>query len=248
MARQKAAKRNTKDFQLISLDVEKKFMPDIKKKFSLHDLKHISPMTENQRAAFDLWEDPETTVLGLLGYAGTGKSFLACYLALKEVLDPSTPYKKIVIIKSTVECRSLGSLPGEIEDKVSPFKEPYRYIFDELLSYKKSFQNMEEIGLVEFMPTSYLRGISFNDSIVIFEECQDNTFIEAETVLTRLGENSKMLITGDENQNDLGSRSGFYGILPILRRTDGTAFVDFGLEDIVRSGWVKNYLLAKYRK
>ena len=247
MARQQAAKkkRNVIDFPT---QVENAFVPDVRKKFTLHDLRRLTPLTENQKLAFNQWADSDNTVLAMLGFAGTGKTALSCYLALREILDERTPYEKLYIIKSTVECRPLGSLPGDVADKVNPYKEPYRHIFDELFPFKKSFDNMESIGMVEFMPTAYLRGLSFNNCIVIFEECQDNTFTEGETVLTRLGNNARMIINGDFEQNDIGNKSGYRDIIPILRRTAGTAFVNFGLEDIVRSGWVKNYLIAKYKK
>lgn len=224
-----------------------------KKTFTLKDLKSIKPLTKTQEEAFYEWFDGDSEgyyndVVGLTGAAGTGKTLLACYMGLQAVLDPDSPFERLVIVRSAVASRDIGHLPGEEEDKISIYKQPYHYLFDKMFSYKKSFKNMEDIGIVQFECTSFLRGTTFDNAIVILDECQDTTSVEFETVLTRLGKNSRMFVVGDIWQNDLGSKSGFNEVLQILQRTEGVSIVEFGVEDIVRSGFVKNYLKAKYKR
>lgn len=224
-----------------------------KKTFTLKDLKSIKPLTKTQEEAFYEWFDGDSDgyyndVVGLTGAAGTGKTLLACYMGLQAVLDPDSPFERLVIVRSAVASRDIGHLPGEEEDKISIYKQPYHYLFDKMFSYKKSFKNMEDIGIVQFECTSFLRGTTFDNAIVILDECQDTTSVEFETVLTRLGKNSRMFVVGDIWQNDLGGKSGFNEVLQILHRTEGVSIVEFGVEDIVRSGFVKNYLKAKYKR
>lgn len=224
-----------------------------KKTFTLKDLKAVKPITTAQEEAVYEWYDADSAgyfndVVCLTGAAGTGKSLLACYMAAQQVLDPKTPYDKIVIIRSAVGSRDIGFLPGEEADKIGVYKQPYHYLFDQIFTYKKSFKNMEAIGIVKFECTSFLRGVTFDNAIVVLDECQDTTAVEFETVLTRLGKDSRMLVVGDIWQNDLGSKSGFNEVLGTLKKTEGVAVVEFGLQDIVRSGFVKNYLIAKHSK
>ena len=231
---------------------EENFQPQ-KKTFTLKDLKNLKPMTESQQEAFFEWFDSDKNgyyndVVCLIGAAGTGKSILGVYMALQSVLDPNSPYKKIVIVRSAVPSREVGHLPGELDEKLAVYESPYKVIFDKLFHYSNSYKNMKDIGLVSFECTSFLRGVSLEDSIVILDECQDTTTVEFETVLTRLGQNSRMFVTGDIFQNDLGSKSGFNEVLGILKRTEGVAIVEFGVEDIVRSGFVKAYLTAKHKR
>lgn len=224
-----------------------------KKTFTLKDLKSIRPITPAQEEAVFEWFDADSQgyyndVLCMIGAAGTGKSLLACYMAVQSVLDPKTPFTSVVIIRSAVGSRDIGFLPGEEKDKIGVYKQPYHYLFDQIFTYKKSFKNMEDIGLLKFECTSFLRGMTFDNSIVILDECQDTTAVEFETVLTRLGKDSRMLVVGDIWQNDLGGKSGFNEVLSVLKKTEGVAVVEYGLQDIVRSGFVKNYLVAKHTK
>lgn len=224
-----------------------------KKTFTLKDLKQIKPLTKTQEEAFYEWYDSDkegyyNDVVCLTGAAGTGKTMLACYMGLQSILDPNTPFEKIVIVRSAVASREIGHLPGEEDDKISVYKQPYHYLFDKFFSYAKSFKNMEDIGLVQFECTSFLRGVTFDNAIVILDECQDTTAVEFETVLTRLGKNSRMFVVGDIWQNDLGSKSGFNEVLHVLKKTEGVSIVEFGVDDIVRSGFVKNYLVAKHTR
>src|SRR5574343_502214 len=220
--------------------------PDVKKKFTQHDIARIKPLTNNQMETFREWAQGQHLVLD--GYAGVGKTFLAMFLALQTVLDPDSDQDKIVIIRSAVQSRDIGFLPGTEEEKNAAYEKPYQQICDQLFRWKNSYTNLKEIGVIDFQNTSFLRGTTFDNSIVIFDEFQNTNEVESDTVATRLGDNSRLIICGDDIQNDLGSKSGAKGFLNILRRMDAVSFIEFGLDDIVRSGFVKEYLIAKYRK
>lgn len=226
--------------------------PQTKKSFHIRDLKKVVPLTNNQELFFQSWlagnkDEYYNDVVCGLGAAGAGKTLLACYLGLQSVLDENSPYEKLVIVRSVVPSRDIGFLPGTAEEKSEVYKLPYKQVFDKLFPWSNSFKNAELFGLVQFEITSYLRGSTFENCVIVFDELQNATEVELETVLTRLGKNARMICIGDFLQNDLGSKSGLVKVLPILRKTEGTAFVEFGIEDIVRSGWVKNYLTAKHR-
>ena len=226
--------------------------PYQKKTFHLKDLKKVVPLTENQEAFFQAWYDGNrdgyaNDLLVGHGVSGSGKSLLACYLALQSILDENTVYEKVVIVRSVVPSRDIGHLPGTEADKSAVYETPYRQTFDKLFPWSNSYENAKKIGLVQFEITSFLRGTTFENCIVIFDEMQNATEVELETVLTRLGKNARMICIGDTMQNDLGSKSGLARLMPVLKRTEGTAFVEFGLGDIVRSGWVRSYLIAKHK-
>lgn len=249
--RKQTAKANQIDVRFVDYDVRREALIP-KKTFRLHDLVKIAPKTEKQRDAMIEWFDREKNsdefyndTVVLIGSAGTGKTFLACHMALQLVLNENEPYKKIVIVRSAVQSRNIGFLPGEEGDKISVFKAPYKYLFDKLVNYSKAYQNMEDLGIVQFECTSFLRGTTFEDAIVIFDECQDTTQEEFETVITRFGRNCRMFIVGDGAQNDIGTQSGFNKVMRVLTKMDGVSVVEFGIEDIVRSGFVKEYLRAK---
>jgi len=222
----------------------------IKKTFHLKDLVAVRPMTDTQENLFDIWEDSPETSHFLCGSAGSGKTFLAAYMGLVDLLSKDTPYDNIVFIRSTVPTRDLGFLPGELHEKIEVYEQPYIEIFDQLFPWKNSYVNMKERGLVKFAPTSFLRGLTFDRSIIIMDECQSATFHELDTVMTRMGKHSKIIFCGDIKQNDLINRrhekSGFtqfYNILLTMKRDFN--ILEFTNEDIVRSGMVKNYLIAK---
>lgn len=224
--------------------------PQRKKTFSLMDMNPIEPKTDNQALAFEYIDAlPDCGVL-LEGVPGCGKTFLAIYLALRLVLDKNTPYKKLVIIRSTAQGREIGFLKGTEEEKVQVFKKPYIGIFDEIFKYKKSFENMEEAGLVEFDCTSFLRGTTFNDAVVIFDEFQNCTGPEALTVLQRLGAFSKIIIAGDTKQSDLQKaheQKTNNDFLRIVKNMPSMDVISFQPEDIVRSGFVRELIETQIR-
>lgn len=216
------------------------------KKFSNHDIKSIQPMTRNQSRVFDLWKDGYNIVLS--GSAGTGKTLVSIYLALKDLLDNETKYDKIVIIRSAVASRDVGFLPGTIEEKMEVYEEPYSQVFDFLFKKKNQYKFMKEAGLVEFHSSSYLRGTTFDDALVIMDEVAGMNFHEISTCATRLGQNSKLVMIGDVKQNDLiykkNDVSGFARMLKVADRIPSMRTVTFTLDDIVRSDFVKEFLVA----
>jgi len=223
-----------------------KVEPQVKKKFTQKDMIKVEPLTENQSIAFQHWENGQHLVLE--GYAGVGKSFLSMAMALNVVLDPSTPQTKIIIVKSSVQARSIGFLPGSLEDKDAVYETPYMQICDQLFPWKNSYLNMKELGIIEFHNTSFLRGMTFDNAVVIFDEFQNTDSGEGETVISRMGLDSRIIICGDDLQNDIGSKSNGKGFLTILRKMESISCISFDLEDVVRSGLVREYLMAKYSK
>lgn len=213
--------------------------------FALRDIK---PLTENQRKTFEEYEEDYNLVLS--GAAGTGKSFLALYLSLKEILKPNSYYGKVIIIRSAVPTRELGFVPGTLEEKSKIYQEPYVNIVNELIGRGDAWQFLFNKEIIQFQTTSFLRGLTFNDSIIIFDEFQSASFHEIDSVLTRVGQNCRFLLCGDYAQNDLNNkkeRSGFEDIMKVLDNINSVKHIQFGLEDIVRSGFVKEYLTEKQK-
>jgi phosphate starvation-inducible PhoH-like protein len=219
------------------------------KKFSVHDLVGIRPMTRNQQRMFDLYNDGYN--ISSTGYAGTGKTFLALYLALNELLDPETQYERIIIVRSVATVREVGFLPGTLEEKTEVFEVPYIETFDQLFKKTNQYKYMKMAGLVEFVTTSFIRGVTFRNAIVIFDECQNATYEELSTVITRLDSSSKLIICGDTKQNDLIRKksdvSGFPQFINVLNRIPSFRNVQYELDDIVRGGIVKEFLIAEDR-
>ena len=215
--------------------------PQKKKKLTPHDLVSIQPLTQQQEEAFHAFHNFD--LISLLGSAGTGKTFLATYLALRSVAEKS--HKKILIVRSAVPSREVGYLPGTLEEKEQVYERPYYPIFDQLINYKSNnYITMKEIGVVDFESTSYMRGETFDDTIVIFDEVQNASFQELDTVMTRCGENTKMLFVGDGKQADL-RKNGLEDFMRVLREMKSQTCIEFGVHDVVRSGIVKEYLIAK---
>ena len=211
-------------------------------------LTQISPLTETQETLFDLFESDSHIVLD--GFAGCGKTFVSLYLALREVLI-NKQYKKIVIIRSIVPSRDIGFLPGSLEEKVAVYEAPYVSIFTELLAREipEPYKKLQEQRVIEFMPTSFLRGTTINDSIIVVDESQNLNAHELDTVITRVGQNSKLILCGDYTQSDLDKKEkdGYLKILNILKSMYGVSTITFGEDDIVRSQFVKSYIIAKNR-
>ena len=209
------------------------------------ELRHIHPLTVNQERVWDAYEAGSNLMLH--GYAGTGKTFLSSYLALREVLHYQT-YKKVVIIRSVVPSRDMGFLPGTEKQKAEVYEQPYQEICDDLFGRGDGWKILKLKGLVEFTTTSFLRGMTFNDSIIIVDECNNMTFQEIDTVMTRIGNNSKIIFCGDYRQSDLHKpheKTGIKELMAITRRMPSFDHIEFGIEDIVRSGVVKEYIIQK---
>lgn len=209
-------------------------------------LKEIEPLTKNQQKTFEEFDAGKHLVLS--GSAGSGKSFLALYLSLKEILSKGSHYKKVIIIRSAVPSRDLGFVPGTLEEKAKIYQEPYMNIVNELIGRGDAWHFLMNKEIVEFQTTSFLRGLTFRDCIIIFDEFQSATFHEIDSVLTRVGDNCRFLLCGDSAQNDLNlkkEKSGFADAVSILEKMKEVSIVNFTIDDVVRSGFVRSYLEQK---
>jgi predicted ribonuclease YlaK len=223
-----------------------------KKPLSAEYLVDIDPLTENQRKLFDSYASQKHLVA--YGCAGTGKTFITLYNALREVLDEKTPYEKIYLVRSLVATREIGFLPGSYDDKSDIYQIPYKnmvkYMFQ--LSSDAEFEmlygNLKSQETIKFWSTSFLRGTTLDNSIIIVDEFQNMSYHELDSIITRVGENSKIMFCGDASQSDLqktNERNGIVDFMSVLRKMPSFDIIEFGVEDIVRSGLVKEYIIAK---
>ncbi len=215
--------------------------------FSTDKLLTVKPKTENQQLAVDYWSENYNLVLS--GNAGTGKSFLALYLALKSLLLKK--YERVVIFRSTVPTRNQGFLKGDLSEKQAPFEDCYRAIFSELLpTISNPYDALKKEKTLEFKSTSFVRGLTISNSVVIVDEFQNLNFHELDSVITRIGENSRIIFAGDYRQSDFRFEDEKSGVLTFLKvlanMPEDFQRVDFKIEDIVRSGLCKRYLLAEH--
>jgi phosphate starvation-inducible protein PhoH len=209
-------------------------------------LKHIKPLTNNQVKTFDSYAKDKNLMLH--GTAGTGKTFILMYLALNEILSEYSTFNKIVIIRSVVPSRDMGFLPGSAATKAAVYEAPYYGICSELFGRGDAYDILKNKGLIEFQTTSFVRGITFNNAIVIVDELQNLSFHENDSIITRVGENCKILFCGDFRQTDLdkdSEKSGILKFMRILKQIKSFDSVEFNKNDIVRSELVKQYIIAK---
>lgn len=220
--------------------------PQQRKHWSLYDLKEISPLTMTQEDLFHAFF-AGYHVVGY-GSAGTGKTLCAIWLALKEVLNKQTKLDRIIIVRSNVATREIGHLPGTAEEKLSVFETPYRDALDFLIGKSSTYDDMKAAGLIEFMPTSFIRGQTWDNAIIIVDEAQSMSWHEINSVITRIGENSRLFVLGDTKQDDLIYRkydtSGFPKALNIFEKMSSMAMVKFTHNDIVRSAFVKEWIIT----
>ena len=216
----------------------------------LDNLKTFQPLTENQKIFFDAYKRGDYFV-ALHGVAGTGKTFIALYKAIEEVLDKGNPFNKIIVVRSAVQSREIGHLPGDVNEKMEIYQQPYRQICETLFGRKDAWDRLEEQGHIEFISTSFIRGMSFDNAIIIVDEMQNMTFEEIDTVMTRVGNQSKIIWCGDYRQTDLNKRkndvSGLLKFFDIAYHMDAFTRIEFTPDDIVRSSLVKDYILAKLK-
>lgn len=219
-------------------------------KLRLDDLKTFEPLTENQKIFFESYKRGDYFV-ALHGVAGTGKTFCALYKAIEEVMDKSNPFDKIIVVRSAVQGREMGHLPGDVNEKMEIYQQPYRQICDTLFGRKDAWDRLEEQGYIQFISTSFIRGMSFDDAIIIVDEMQNLTYEEIDTVMTRVGYRSKILWCGDYRQTDLNKKkndmSGILKFFDIAQHMSAFTRIEFTPDDIVRSSLVKEYILAKLR-
>ena len=215
-------------------------------KLRLEDLIEIEPLTKNQKLAFEFYEKGHSLVLA--GSAGTGKTFMALSLALEDVLDKSTPYDKVVIVRSIVPTRDIGFLPGNEDEKKDAYTGPYRAAVAELFETPDAWMKLTNSGVVEFLSTSFIRGMTLNNCIVIIDEMQNLNFHELDSVITRVGNNCKFMMCGDYYQSDFDKdkdRNGILSFLEIVEQLRNFRVIEFGWEDIVRSDFVRDYIMTK---
>ena len=223
-----------------------------KKPINLDYIKTIEPLTENQEFFFEKYKENQNLVA--YGCAGTGKTFITLYNALLDVLDPKTPYEKIYIVRSLVATREIGFLPGDHEDKSSLYQIPYKnmvkYMFEmpDDNAFEMLYTNLKAQGTISFWSTSFIRGTTLDKAIIIVDEFQNLNFHELDSMITRVGEDSKLMFCGDATQSDLiktAERNGIIDFMKILNNMPSFDTIEFQAEDICRSGLVKEYIVAK---
>ena len=223
-----------------------------KKPLSGEYLVDIDPLTDNQRKLFDSYAEQKHLVA--YGCAGTGKTFITLYNALREVLDEKTPYEKIYLVRSLVATREIGFLPGSYDDKSDIYQIPYKnmvkYMFQmpSDAEFEMLYGNLKAQETIKFWSTSFLRGTTLDNSIIIVDEFQNMSYHELDSIITRVGENSKIMFCGDASQSDLqktNERNGIIDFMTVLRKMPSFDIIEFGVDDIVRSGLVKEYIIAK---
>ena len=223
-----------------------------KKPINTDMMRDIDPLTANQQSLFDAYAQNKHLVA--YGCAGTGKTFITLYNALKDVLDPNTPFEKIYIVRSLVATREIGFLPGDHEDKSYLYQIPYKHMVKYMFQlpteadFQMLYGNLKTQGTIDFWSTSFIRGTTFDNSIIIVDEFQNLNYHELDSIITRVGENTKIMFCGDATQSDLvktNEKNGIIDFMRILRIMSSIDIIEFGVEDIVRSGLCKEYLLAK---
>jgi len=212
----------------------------------------VSPLTENQTVFFKEWAAGKN--IFAYGAAGTGKTFIALYLALQDILNETSVVEKVYIVRSLVATREIGFLPGTHEDKASLYQIPYKNMVKHMFempddsSFEMLYENLKAQETISFWSTSFLRGTTLDNAIVIVDECQNLNFHELDSIITRLGQDSRIIFCGDANQSDLqktNERNGILDFQKILENMEEFSMVEFGVNDIVRSGLVKSYLISK---
>jgi phosphate starvation-inducible protein PhoH len=211
------------------------------------ELKTFEPLTDNQSKFFEAYKRGDYFTM-LCGSAGTGKSFIAVYKAIEEVLDKTSPFHHVIIVRSAVQSRDLGFTPGSVEEKMSLYEQPYMQICHTLFGRRDAYEALKECGRIEFISTSFIRGMSFDDSIIIVDECQNMTFEELSTIMTRVGYRSKIIFCGDYKQTDLyrntKDKSGMRKFHEVAKTMNSFTNIEFTTDDIVRSSLVKDFLVA----
>ena len=223
-----------------------------KREIGFSNLTKIKPVTDNQKTVFETWKQNKNQFL--FGCAGTGKTFISLYLALQDVLNNEKPQDKVVVVRSLIPTREIGFLPGDEEDKAALYQVPYsnmmQFMFEQPneQAFSMLYDRLKAQGSFYFLSTSFLRGLTFDNSIIIVDECQNLNFHDLDTIITRVGQDSRIVFCGDFAQTDLTrttEKNGLMDFLQILQEMEEFNCVEFDIGDIVRSGFVRNYLIQK---
>ena len=212
----------------------------------------VKPLTENQKTAFAQYSEGKNLLLH--GAAGTGKTFISLYLAIQQVLEPSSPYEKVYMVRSLVPTREIGFLPGDHEDKSNLYQIPYKNMVKFMFempddnAFESLYANLRNQETISFWSTSFIRGTTLDNCIIIVDEFSNLNFHELDSIITRVGQNSRIIFSGDYAQSDLAKsneKNGVLDFLKILQTMPSFTCTEFGIDDIVRSGLVKEYLISK---
>ena len=238
--------KSKNNIQLQPVESDNVTMLNNKLKLRLDNMKVVEPLTDNQKLFFDAYEN--SNIMLLHGVAGTGKTFIALYHALEEVLDKSNPYRRVIVVRSAVPSRDIGHLPGDEKEKSEVYTEPYVEVCQDLFGRHDAYQRLEEQGVIKFLITSFVRGITLDDSIIIVDECQNMTDMELNSIITRVGDRSKIVFCGDFRQTDLYKKTDMSGLKKFIAIADmmpSFKTFEFVVDDIVRSAIVKEYIIAR---
>ena len=214
----------------------------------------VKPIGDNQKQVFETWKKGQNQFL--FGAAGTGKTFISLYLALKNIFDHKSKTERVILVRSLIPTREIGFLPGDEEDKAALYQVPYQnmvqFMFEQPneQQFNTLYDRLKGQGSLFFLSTSFLRGLTFDNSIIIVDECQNLNFHELDTIITRVGQDSRIVFCGDFDQTDLqkhNERNGLHDFMRILDEMEEFNCTEFELSDIVRSGFVRNYLINKIR-
>lgn len=206
----------------------------------------VEPMTTSQEVVFTAWDEGNHLVM--TGAAGSGKTFSALYLALEDTLDPSEPQHQIILCRSAVPTREIGYLPGTLDEKLDAYTAPYRQICSHLFDDDGAYEKLAKQGVIKFVSTSHLRGTTFDDAIIIIDEMQNLTFHELDSIITRVGNNCRVVFCGDYYQTDFvktTDRAGMHSFMEIIEHMNRFTIVEFTWADIVRSDFVRDYIMTK---
>lgn len=223
-----------------------------KKPIHIGMMTHLKLLTPSQKEVYESYLKDKN--LFLYGCAGTGKTFLSLYFALKDVLDQNTPYEKVYIVRSLVATREIGFLPGDYEEKSSLYQIPYKNMVKSMFdmpddaSFEMLYANLKSQQTISFWSTSFIRGVTLDKSIILVDECQNLNFHELDSIITRVGEDSKIIFSGDVNQSDLiknNERIGILDFMKIIKNMNEFSCIEFDVKDIVRSGLIKSYIISK---
>ena len=216
-------------------------------RIKLDHLKTFDALTENQQLFFDMYKGG-AYFMGLFGSPGVGKTFLALYKAIEEVLDKTNSFKQVVIVRSIVQLRDVGYLPGSLEEKQEIYELPYKEISSTLFGRADAWDRLKEQGHVRFISTTAIRGISIDDAIIIVDENQNLNWSEVNTIITRVGHRSKIIFCGDFKQTDLiknkHDQTAFHQFREVAKNMPSFQEIYFTSDDIVRSSLVKNWIVA----